>query len=271
MIVAFRCFGSAAIMLMALAGCGGGGGGEAAPTDQQAAGIDIAAVAVYKAKVDGGRLPIFQTLVVSPDGKVAIYYEDAFGASRGFVDGTVNGAIGRFSAALTDFASTGVFSGSASGTYRVGAGISATVTYSGASSAVDFAFEFYPTLATGAADAVGTWNAGDERNSPQLVRVASDGSFSVAIGTQCNVSGTATFGDGANTRQLASLRATASGTGCRFGTGEMSGLMLLRYGAAGWQSLYGHLVRADRRDGFMMHSYRCSNGSTYSYLPLIGC
>jgi hypothetical protein len=266
----FTSLGFAITAVGMLAGCGGGGD-EGAPVNQQAAGIELAAVAVYEAKVDGGRLPIFQTLVVSPDGRAAIYYQDGFGGSRGFVDGTVSGANGRFSATLTDFASTGVFNGSASGTYRAGAGISATVTYPGVSSAIEFAFDSYPTLPTGRPDAVGTWNAGDERNSAQLVTVASDGTFAVAIGTACNVSGTATFGDGANTLQLASLRATAVGTGCRFGTGEMSGLMLLRYGNTRWQSLYGHLVRADRRDGFMLHSYRCSNGSTYSYLPLIGC
>ena len=265
---------SLALTTLSITGCGGGGdaGGTSSPP-LQPAGIDIAAVGIYKATVTGGPRPIFQTLIVGPTGKGAVYYEDGFGSSRGFVDATLSGSGGIFAGSLTDFASTGVFNGTASGTYRAGSGINATVTYPGQTSTIPFTFDNYPTLATGPASAVGSWNSMDERGTAQTITIvgAQTGTFSIVFGAQCTVTGIFTFGDNANTLQLATISGMSSGGGCRFGNGPMTGLLLVKSPGTSNPSIIGHLARQDKTDGFMLQSFRCRDGSSRTSLPLFGC
>lgn len=267
---------SLALIAISLGGCGGGGGGDgggATNPPSQPTGIDIAAIGIYKATVTGGPLPIFQTLVVGPTGKGAVYYEDGFGSSRGFVDATLSGSGGNFTGSLTDFARTGVFNGTVSGTYRAGSGISANVVYPGQTSTVQFTFESYPTLTEGPTSAAGSWNSMDERSTAQSIVIAGarSGTFTISYGAQCTVTGTTTFGDNANTLQLATLSGTATGSGCRFGTGTMTGLLLVKSPGTTNPSIIGHLARPDRTDGFMLQSFRCRDGSSRTSLPLLGC
>lgn len=265
-----------ALMIAALAaGCGGGGGGsspEAAQPVQM--GVDLAVTGIYEATVRGGALPIFQTLVVGPTGRSAIYYADGFDSSRGFVDIAMKGSGGTFTATLTDFAQAGVFSGTAAGTYRAGSGVSAAVTYPGQTYSIDYLFKAYPTESTGPTAASGTWSSRDERGGAQAVTIAGgrSGTFSVAYGSTCTVSGTTTFGDNnSNVMQVASLAGTATGSGCRFGAGSMSGLMLILGSGSNSPRIIGHLVRSDLKEGFMFSSYRCSDGSTRTVAPVFQC
>lgn len=263
-----------ALTALSLTGCGGGGdgGGTSNPTSQPS-GIDIAAVGIYKATVRGGPLPIFQTLVVGPTGKGAVYYEDGFGGSRGFVDVTLSGSGGNFTGSLTDYARTGVFNGTASGTYRVGSGINAVVIYPAQTATIQFTFDSYPTLTTGPASTVGSWNSMDERGTTQTITIAGaqTGTFTILYGPLCTISGTTTFGDNANTLQLATINGIASGGGCRFGNGPMAGLILVESPGTSNPSIIGHLARQDKTDGFMLQSFRCRDGSSRTSLPLLGC
>jgi hypothetical protein len=256
-----------------LVGCGGGGSApETAQPPQM--GVDLAAVAVYQATVRGGPVPIFQTLVVGPTGRSAIYYADGFDSSRGFVDVAIMGSGGTFTATLTDFAQTGVFSGSAAGAYRVGSGVSANVSYPGQTYSIDYLFKAYPTDASGPTAAAGTWSSKDERGGAQSITIAGgrNGTFTVGYGATCTVTGTTAFGDNnSNVLQVASLAGTAAGTGCRFGTGSVSGLLLVSAASTKTPSIVGHLVRSDLKDGFMFSSYRCSDGSTRTVAPVFQC
>lgn len=265
-----------------LSGCGGGGGGSSSSSSGSGTdsvppaprGVDQAAVAVYKATVRGGPLPIFQTLVVGPTGRSAIYYADGFDSSRGFVDASINGTGGLLTATLTDFAQTGIFTGSASGTYRAGSGVSANVIYPGQAYTIDFLFSSYPTDPTGPLSAVGVWSSRDEKGGTQSITIAGgrSGTFAVSYGAACTVSGTTTFGDNnSNAFQVATLTGSATGNGCRFGTGSMSGLLLISAPGTKNPSIVGHLVRSDLKEGFMFSSYRCSDGSTRTVAPVFQC
>jgi hypothetical protein len=258
---------------LAITACGGGGGGGTADINAPSNSIDAAAVGVYKATVSGGTSPIFQSLIVGPTGKSAIYYEDGFGSSRGFVDATVSGSGGNFTASLTDYARSGIFNGSASGTYRSGSGIAATVIYPGQSTNIEFTFDYQPTLASGPTAAVGSWNSIDERGTAQSVIIAGarTGTITITYGTQCMVTGSTSFGDNSNTLQLATINATSSGGGCRFGNGPMTGLLLVKSPNTTKPSIIGHLVRQDRTDGFMFQSFRCPDGTSRTFFPLLVC
>lgn len=263
-------------LVLGLAGCGGGGGGGSGSDAGNAAprGIDLAAVGVYKATVRGGPLPIFQTLVVGPTGRSAIYYADGFDSSRGFVDASISGSGGAFTGTLTDFAQTGIFTGSASGTYRAGSGVSANVVYPGQAYTIDFLFSGYPTDPAGPSSAVGVWSSKDERGGAQSLTIAGgrSGTFTVSYGATCTVSGTTTFGDNnSNAFQVATLAGSTTGSGCRFGTGSMSGLLLVSAPGTKNPSIIGHLVRSDLKEGFMFSSYRCSDGSTRTVAPVFQC
>ncbi len=258
----------------ALSACGGGGGGDTTADSTPSSRIDIAAVGVYSATVTGGPLPIFQDLVISPTGRAAIYYSDAFEGSRGFVDVALDGSGGAFKASLTDVARAGVYQGAATGTYRAGSGVAATVTYPGQTYSIEYQFRAYPTDPAGPASALGTWNSMDERGSAQTLTVsgARTGTFSVAYGSTCTVAGTTTFADAnSNAYQVATLAGTATGTGCRFGTGPVSGLLLVRGPGTTNPSIVGHLIRQDRTDGFMLKSYRCRDGSSRPLTPVFSC
>ena len=249
-----------------LSGCGGGGGGSSSSSSGSGTdsvppaprGVDQAAVAVYKATVRGGPLPIFQTLVVGPTGRSAIYYADGFDSSRGFVDASINGTGGLLTATLTDFAQTGIFTGSASGTYRAGSGVSANVIYPGQAYTIDFLFSSYPTDPTGPLSAVGVWSSRDEKGGTQSITIAGgrSGTFAVSY---------------SNAFQVATLTGSATGNGCRFGTGSMSGLLLISAPGTKNPSIVGHLVRSDLKEGFMFSSYRCSDGSTRTVAPVFQC
>jgi len=262
-------------LMLSIAGCGGGGSDGGATNSSNAGsvsqpkGMDIQAVGRYKGKVTTGRLPIFQDLVVSPDGRFAIYYEDAFGSSRGFVDGLVSGDGGQFNGTTSDYSQAGVSSGSISGQYRPGVGLSGSAIYASGPSNFELKFSEYMTLATGAADAKGTWNASDEMNSTLTVSIDSSQSIKVAINANCQFSGAAKFSNGANTGQIANLSGTSSGTGCRFGTGSMSGLVAVTYPNNGYVRIQGHAIRSDRRDGFSFSSVRCP--STKTVQSILSC
>lgn len=267
---------NALAIALGLAGCGGGGSGGSGPdtANPTTRGIDLAAVGIYKATVRGGPLPIFQTLVVGPTGRSAIYYADAFDSSRGFVDAAISGSGGAFTATLTDFAQTGIFAGNASGSYRAGSGVSANVTYPGQAYAIDFLLSGYPTDPTGPASAGGAWSSRDEKGGAQSITIAGgrSGTFTVSYGATCTVSGTTTFGDNnSNAFQVATLAGTATGSGCRFGIGSMSGLLLVSAPGTKNPSIIGHLVRSDLKEGFMFSSYRCSDGSTRTVAPVFSC
>ncbi len=251
-----------------LAACGGGGDGDSDPPPST--GVDIAAVAVYKGRVDAAPLPLFETVVINADGRLAVYYEDGFGSSRGFVDGVVSGNGGSFSGRVTDYSRNGVADGTVSGTYRPGVGVTAQVRYPIGSDTRTYAFESYPTSTSAPRDLPGTWNAVDEDDRTIAVSV-NNTSISVNFAPDCSVTGTVSFPPNTNITQVATLNGTALGGGCRFGTGAMSGTLLFTYTSTGTPTLRGHFVRADRRDGFTFRSYRCRDGKTYPYLPLVTC
>ncbi|MDN3920550.1 hypothetical protein [Roseateles violae] len=258
-----------AIIAYGLTGCGGGGGdsGGASSTTSNAANqgnsLDIQAVGHYKAKNTAGKLPIFEDIIVAPSGKFAIYYEDAFSSSRGFVDGMVSGATGQFTGTMTDFAQTGVFAGSISGQYRQGVGLSGTAIYAVGSAPFDASFVEYMTASTGTTDAVGTWNGSDEVRRALVVTIDSSSSVKITLSASCQFTGTLKFSDGANTAQIATLTGSSSGTGCRFGDSGLTGLLTVtRPIAGGYVTLRGHAVRTDRKDGFYFTSTRCPSGKT---------
>jgi hypothetical protein len=253
-----------------VSGCGGGGGGGGGQANSSPATTDIQAVGIYSAKVVGGAVPIFQTLVLNYDGKFAVYYEDGFGGRRGFADGSASVSGGSFSGSMTDYSSSGVANGTVSGTYRPGNGVSVQVVYPSGSSTLTYSFVEYPTLPQATADAVGTWSSGDEANAALVVTIGASGTVTATYGSGCAVNGSLFRPAGYNTVQLANVSGTASGN-CRFGTGPMAGLMRISYLSGGVVSLFGHLIRSDRADGFEFHSYRCANGKTMSQVPLLSC
>lgn len=260
-----------AMLVVLLSACGGGGdggsgtnssAGSGAGSGSGASGIDIKAVGRYYTTVDVEPQPIFQTLVISPNGKMAIYYEDSWGFRRGFVDGNVTGSGGQFTGRVTDFGEGTVEDGTISGQYRSGGGVSAQFVFPSGSPSIDYAFEAYMTGQSGAADSVGSWNAVDEFEAKPTVVISNDSKITVTFSSTCTVSGTLKFSDGANTGQIATLNGVADGTGCRFGTGSMSGLMIVEYPNGRYVELTGHFVRSDRREGFSFTSTRCPSGKT---------
>jgi hypothetical protein len=215
-------------------------------------------------------LPLFETVVINADGRLAVSYEDAFGSSRGFVDGLVSANGGSFSGRVTDYSRNGIAEGSVSGNYRPGVGVTAQVRYAAGSATRTYDFATYPTSTSAPGDIPGTWNASDEVNRNITVTVNGT-SISVSFAPDCAISGSVTFPPNTNITQVATLNGTASGGGCRFGAGPMSGTLLFTYTSVGTPTLQGHFVRADRRDGFSFRSYRCRDGNTYADLPLISC
>lgn len=260
------------VAAVVLTGCGGGGaeGGGATPNPPPPT-FDIQAVGVYTSRVETTTIPRFETLMVGPEGRFGVVFEDGFGSSRGFGAGIATASGGRLEGQVTNFDKGRVEAGTFSGTYRPGSGISAQLVYPSGSGLREYAFSFYPTAATGATDAQGAWNASDDRGINVAVQLSAT-ALSMNFGGGCTVTGVAKFADGANTAQLATIDLTSSGAACRFGAGSFSGQMLLSYGGSGrWKGLRGYAMRSDRRDGFEFRSYRCADASTHPSLPLIGC